>query len=52
MVNGKWEPGMLCYGVPIGTDDYVKNMLRMKVDEIEKEVEIISEILTDERQAL
>ena len=43
---------MLCYGVPVGTDAYVKNMLRLKVDEIEKEVEIISEILTDERQAL
>ena len=22
-LNGNWNPGFLCYGVPIGTDQYV-----------------------------
>jgi len=52
MINNSWEPGMLCYGVPVGTDTYVKHMLDLKVDELEKEVATISEILEDEHQAL
>ena len=36
MINNSWEPGMLCYGVPVGTDMYVKHMLDLKVDELEK----------------
>ena len=51
-VNGQWEPGMLCYGVPIGTDKYVQYMLNLKVTEIEQEVEAISLVLEEERQAL
>ena len=35
MVAGSFQPGMICYGVPIGTDDYVKHMLNMKVSELE-----------------
>ena len=23
LVAGVWEPGMICYGVPVGTDNYV-----------------------------
>ena len=41
-VNGQWEPGMLCYGVPIGTDKYVQYMLNLKVTEIEQELEEIT----------
>ena len=52
MIDNKWEPGMLCYGVPVGTDKYVMHMLNRKVDELEKEVATISEILEDERQAM
>ncbi len=48
MIDSKWEPGMICYGVPVGSDAYVMYMLKQKVDEIENEVNTISEIMTDE----
>jgi hypothetical protein len=52
MIDNNWEPGMLCYGVPVGTDRYVMHMLDIKVDELENEVATITEILEDERQAM
>ena len=30
-INDQWEHGMICYGVPIGTDIYVNHMLNIKV---------------------
>ena len=51
-INDQWEHGMICYGVPIGTDIYVNHMLNIKVMEVEKEVESIIGILEEERQAL
>ena len=51
-VKGKWEPGFICYGVPIGSDVYVSHMLNVKMDEIEKEAEQVVTVLEDEKQAL
>ena len=51
-VSGKWEPGFICYGVPIGSDVYVSHMLNVKMDEIEKEAEQVVTVLEDEKQAL
>ena len=51
-INGQWEPGMICYGVPIGSDTYVRHMLNLKVTEVEQEVEAITSVLEEERQAL
>jgi hypothetical protein len=51
-VNGKWEPGFICYGVPIGLDIYVLHMLNVKMDEIEKEAEQVVTVLEEEKQAL
>ena len=51
-VAGTWEAGMICYGVPVGTDSYVRHMLAEKVDELTCEVETICQVLEGERQAL
>ena len=45
-------PGLIVYGVPVGTDDYVTIMLDRKVDEIEKNVNQVVEILHQDKQAL
>ena len=31
-------PGFLCYGVPMGSDQYVVSMLDLKLDELDNEV--------------
>ena len=51
-VSGQWEPGMICYGIPVGTDNYVQHKLEEKVSEIEKDVETVCEVLQEEHQAL
>ena len=39
--GGQFQPGFICYGVPIGTDTYVKEMLGKKINEIEGEADKI-----------
>ena len=51
-VNGVFERGFLCYGVPIGTDAYVKHVLYQKAKEITDGAERASEVLAGDRQAL
>ena len=34
-IEGRIEPGFICYGIPIGSDQYVKYMLRKKFKEVE-----------------
>ena len=43
---------MICYGVPVGTDNYATHMLNEKVNELTIEVETICQVLEGERQAL
>ena len=38
MVNENFEPGFVCYGIPVGTTEYVKHMLGDKVTELQGEV--------------
>ena len=45
LVGGRWEAGMICYGVPVGTDNYVTHMLNEKVNELTIEVETICQVL-------
>ena len=52
LVAGQWEPGMICYGIPIGTDNYVQHKLNEKVSEIADEVETVCEVLQEEHQSL
>ena len=51
-VEDIWEPGMLCYGVPIGSDKYVHYMLDAKVSEVEEHVHQIENVLQNEKQSL
>ena len=32
---------MICYGVPVGTDTFVRYMLNKKINELSQEVEIV-----------
>ena len=32
--DDQFEPGFVCYGVPIGTNNYMANMLDRKVNEV------------------
>ena len=51
-VQGHWEPGMICYSIPIGSDKYVAQKLEEKVSEIVGEVEAVCEVLQEEHQVL
>ena len=51
-VKDAFEPGFLCVGTPVGTDKYVSEMLTKKIDELEKEIQLIMLLLGEERQAL
>ena len=52
MIEGVWQSGMICYGVPIGSDQYVRHLLDIKVNELEGQAAVISKVLGDERQAM
>ena len=52
IVDGMFEPGFLCYGVPVGSDKYVEHMLSEKMSEIAKIANNTCSILDDERQSL
>ena len=49
---GGFAPGFLCYGIPIGSPEYVSHMLEEKAQEVVREVEEITEILGKDSQAL
>ena len=52
MVDEEFQPGFLCYGVPIGTDKYVTAMLDLKMKELEDEVEKMYNVLESSRQSM
>ena len=52
MVGDTFEAGMVVYGMPVGTDIYVKHMLMQKVDELTERAKKSCSVLGEERQAL
>ena len=52
MLEGGFAPGFVCYGIPIGSSEYVSTMLEAKAEEVVQEVEEITEILGADSQAL
>ena len=52
MVEEQFLPGFMCYGIPIGSPEYVKHQLSLKVQEVAKEVEEIVRVLEGEGQAI
>ena len=51
-VAGRFEPGMVVYGVPVGTNSYVQSMMDIKVEEVARKAAKACEVLAEERQAL
>ena len=51
-LNHGFQPGFIVYGVPVGTDVYVHNMLIKKVREIKESAEKACDLLGGERQGL
>ena len=47
-VGGEWLNGFVCYGIPVGTTEYVKHMLGDKVAELQGEVNRVKEVLGEE----
>ena len=43
---------LVCYGIPVGTDNYVDFMLNCKLEEIQNDIKIIQETLSENRQAM
>ena len=51
VINGQFEPGMDCYGCPIGSDNFVSNMLQCRAKEIVKDAVKSVDLLSGDRQA-
>ena len=51
-LDDHFHPGMVVYGIPVGSDAYVRHMLNNVVGEIVSEVERVDEVLKGESQAM
>ena len=49
-MNGMWEPRFLVYGVPVGTDQYVEDMLNSRIDDIKSIAARACDVLAGEVQ--
>ena len=52
VVDGRWEPGWLVYGCPVGSDRYVEHMLDIKVEEVARRAARVCQVLKGESQAI
>ena len=52
VVDGIFQPGFLCYGVPLGSDAYVRDALWSKAAEVERDLNKVVEVLAEDSQAL
>lgn len=51
-VGGEFYRGFMCYGIPLGSDMFVKLTLQEKAEEIARNAERTIEVLSGDRQAL
>ena len=51
-MEGSFFPGMVVYGIPVGTDMYVQHMLEEVVNDIVSQVDRVQEVLAGESQAV
>jgi hypothetical protein len=47
-VGDQWLPGLVCYGIPVGTSEYVKHLLWEKVQDVKIEVDRVKDVLGEE----
>ena len=52
IVDGEFQPGFDCYGIPLGTDSYVSQALWEKAAEVKRDMKQVAEILSEDSQAL
>ena len=52
MVDGSFEVGFDCYGVPMGTDKYIQSELHVTAEEIVRDAVKTRELLSTNKQAL
>ena len=52
VISGQFEPGMDCYGCPIGSDNFVRNMLQVRAEEIMRDAVKSVDLLAGDKQAL
>ena len=52
IVDGQFEPGFICYGIPVGSRAYVRHHLHLKVLDVTREVEQVFDTLEGEGQAI
>ena len=52
VVDDLFLPGMMVYGIPVGTDQYVRHMLDEVVENIPSEVSKVEELLQGDSQAM
>ena len=52
LVGEEFFPGMVVYGIPVGSDTYVRHMLGKLVDEVAGEVNRVKEVLAGDSQAM
>ena len=50
-INGVWCPGFVCYGVAIGSDEFVKQFLMQKVESLSQETDKVMDLLEGDNQA-
>ena len=51
-MDGQFQPGFICYGIPVGSDAYVRHTLWDKAREVERDVNKVVDTLTKDNQAL
>ena len=51
-VGDAFLPGFVLYGIPVGEPEFVKHHLSLKVQEVEREVNEVLEVLQGEGQAI
>ena len=52
LVDDEFQPGFMCYGIPLGAERYVKHQLQSKAEEIADDAVRTMEVLSGDRQAL
>ena len=47
-IGNVWQPGFLCYGIPVGTRQSCQHLLLEKVQEVRAEVDRVKQVLGEE----
>ena len=51
-MDGVFQPGFDCYGIPLGTNAFVTRVLQENAVEVKRGMEVVADILSEDSQAL